>query len=210
MMEKNTDRNFPNEKAATGVKCGITGGIACGKTTVLKSLMEMGMQPLSADQIVAELYQTDESLIEQIVARYGSEMLNDQGGVQRRKLAESVFQSVEELDWLEARLHPRVRKRWIETLEAKPEQNWAVEIPLLFEKNLEPHFDYVLCISTYHLEQLERIQRKNWKKEWFYALNKRQWPLEKKMLHAQYVITNDGCLDSLHAQACLFADVILQ
>ena len=112
---------------------GLTGGIGCGKSTVVRFFAESGWNTLETDRVVAALLQKDKSVREQLRGRWGGAVFKGQGGdVDRKAIARIVFSDAEELNWLEQVLHPEVRRVWTQALEADPRSDWLVEIPLLF------------------------------------------------------------------------------
>ena len=92
------------------MKIAITGGIGCGKSTVLKFLEANGFAILSADAVVSRLLSEDHSVIESVINHFGTEFKNESGSIDRGALAKFVFQSKSDLEWLESLLHPLVRE----------------------------------------------------------------------------------------------------
>lgn len=188
------------------MKLGLSGGIACGKSTVLACFAKLGFATLSTDGIVAELYRSDSVLLETIRGRFGSGIFDDAGVLNRQTLAEEVFSDEEKLRWLESELHPRVRAYWTASLEAEPELDWLVEIPLLFEKKLEMHFDFTLAVTTHADTQLSRLIAKGWSEEHARKRMSHQMSQEHKAQLADFVLCNDGSLETLHEQVVLLVN----
>ncbi|MBK5117825.1 MAG: dephospho-CoA kinase, partial [Thermoleophilia bacterium] len=110
---------------------GLTGGIAAGKSEVLRILAELGAETLSTDVVVHELLGTEE-VRGLLVGRWG-ERVAPEGALDRGRIAGVVFEEPEELSWLESILHPRVGARvleWRQALAADLEVA-VVEVPLL-------------------------------------------------------------------------------
>ena len=180
---------------------GLTGGIGCGKSTVVRLFAESGWNTLETDRVVAALLQKDKSVREQLRGRWGGAVFKGQGGdVDRKAIARIVFSDAEELNWLEQVLHPEVRRVWTQALEADPRSDWLVEIPLLFEKSLESHFDLVVCIASSDAVSDCRLAERGYGKAEINRRRNRQMSLEKKILYANHVLFNSGSMDFLKRQ----------
>lgn len=179
---------------------GLTGGIGCGKSTVVGFFRDAGWRTLESDKIVAELLSGDEEVRSALRQRWGAAVFTSEGGVDRRAIAGKVFQDEAELGWLEQLLHPQVRAAWQGALAAVPEANWLVEIPLIFEKRLETAFDLTVCVaSPPHIVELRMVAR-GYSGEEVERRRQRQMPLGEKMRRADFVITNAGSLEFLQDQ----------
>jgi dephospho-CoA kinase len=182
------------------MKVGLTGGIGCGKSTVVGFFREAGWQTLESDKIVAELLSGDADIQAALRERWGATVFTSGGEVDRRAIATRVFQDEEELRWLEQLLHPRVRESWQGALAAMPEANWLVEIPLIFEKRLETAFDLTVCVAS-PVDVVEiRMASRAYSGEEVERRRQRQMPLDEKMRRADLVITNAGSLEFLKDQ----------
>ncbi|HEX4837809.1 MAG TPA: dephospho-CoA kinase, partial [Solirubrobacteraceae bacterium] len=131
---------------------GLTGGMGAGKSTALRALEELGAQALSTDAVVHELY-TDERIRDAVVERWGSEVAPG-GVVDRAVVAAKAFAGgAEDRKWLESLLWPLVGVRiaaWLEHVRAlRPAPMAAVvEVPLLFEADMEAAFDATIAITA--------------------------------------------------------------
>lgn len=163
---------------------------------------------MDSDKIVRELLTTDQEVKEQIRARWGKDIFNDQNEVDRARLAAIVFHDESALKHLEQLLHPRVREVWTEQIKASTDRNWVVEIPLLFENNLETCFDYVIAVFVSETEQVQRLLQKGFSRETISARLKRQWPVLRKAELADFVVLNQGNLGFLEEQAEHFLNFI--
>lgn len=105
---------------------------------------------------------------------------------------------------MEALLHPRVRQEWSDQIDADPQAEWLVEIPLLFEKRLETHFDLTVCVSSSYEIILRRMEGRGYSKSETEQRMCRQMPLADKMSRADHVIFNAGSIEFLKQQTtCL-------
>ncbi len=125
---------------------GLTGGIAAGKSEALRAFERLGAETISTDQVVRGLLRTPE-VRGRLVDRWGDAIAPD-GELDRAKVAEIVFESPEELRWLESELHPLVGGRVIEWAGGLPADATiaVVEVPLLFESGMDELFDAVVSV----------------------------------------------------------------
>jgi len=174
------------------MRIGLTGGYGCGKSTVLEIFAEKGARTIDCDSIVRELLMKDEGIKEAIRSRFGACVFNEQRMVDRREVAAIVFRNSAERLWLEGLLHPFVRDRWETLIQAEPKGLWVVEIPLLFEKNLDTQFDFTVCVSASPANQLLRLKAKGIRATQAQERIQQQLPLSEKVKRSDFVITNNG------------------
>jgi dephospho-CoA kinase len=176
----------------------VTGGIAAGKSEALRAFARHGAAVVSSDEVVHRLYREDDDLKAALRARWGDAVFVD-GEVDRSAVARIVFADRRELAWLEAELHPRVRKavdRWLDELResAEPPAVAVVEIPLLYETGGEGRFDAVVVVTAAPEVRLRR-------REAFAERESRLVPDEEKLSRADFAFVNDGPLEELDAFA---------
>lgn len=181
------------------MKIGITGGIACGKTTVLALFARMGCQTLNADSLAHEILINNKDVRDAIVEKFGKTLLAKDDSINRSKLAEKVFSTKEDLDFLEDLLHPLIIEKIITAME-NTNANWAVEVPLLFEKKLEKYFDYTVCVETSENLQEKFLFESKIPLQSAELRKRLQMPLKEKNLKADFVISNTGTLEFLWSQ----------
>jgi dephospho-CoA kinase len=178
-------------------KIAITGGIACGKSSVAQILQTLGAHVVSADEIVHSLLSHDASTISQIQELLGPDVSKD-GNLDRKKIGEIVFQNPDTLLALEKILHPKVRQviRY-QYKQVKGKSLFAAEIPLYYEGQPDDFFDAVVVVTAPEEECLKR-----WKlgKEEYKRRSSRLIPLEEKVKKADFVIDNSGDLPHLKKQ----------
>lgn len=182
------------------MKIGLTGGIGCGKSTAGKCFAELGWRRLDTDEIVRELLQSDIAVHAALKARWGNEAFDAEGGADRKFVANKVFNDPDLLKWWEEIVHPRVRQSWRGKINAEPQADWVVEIPLLFEKNLESHFDQTICVMAPESVQQARLTAKGLDQEQSMARIKNQMPVMDKARRADIVLSNAGSVDFLQRQ----------
>ena len=181
------------------MKVGLSGGIGCGKSTVLGFFREAGWRTVDSDARVRELLATDAEVQAQLRSHWGEAVFTD-CAVDRDAVAKLVFGHEGDLKWLEELLHPLVRKTWLASIEQAPDANWLVEIPLLFEKRLETRFDLTVCVSSSPEVVASRMVARAYTEAQIEQRRKQQMPLEEKIERADYLISNAGSLEFLKQQ----------
>lgn len=179
---------------------GLTGAIGCGKSTVGRLFSDNGLSRIDCDEIVRELLASDPEVISAVVEALGPSVLNQEGGLVRRAIASIVFADRSQLTVLEAILHPRVSARWKGAVAADPDRTWVVEIPLLFEKNLQKWFDFTICLACDRETQLERLTQRGMAPEEADQRIAVQLPLVRKVELADHILLNNGSLPFLSDQ----------
>jgi dephospho-CoA kinase len=172
---------------------GLTGGIGAGKSTALAALERLGAACLSTDAVVHELYQTDE-VKDAVVARFGPSVLRD-GAVDRAALARAAFGSGVQRAWLEQLLWPRVGERivaWRRDVEGRSPVPRAavVEVPLLFESEMEDGFDATIAVIADEQVRERRAAARG--HEALAERAARQLTQDEKSERATYTVVNDG------------------
>ncbi len=181
---------------------GLTGGIGMGKSTSARLLAERGIPVIDTDAIAREVVEPGQPALQEIVARFGPELIDPGGKLRRSVLAEIVFASPEKLKQLEAILHPPIRQRWTAQAEEWRDQGReaaAVVIPLLFETEARPQFEAVICVACSSATQQERLRARGWSSEQIQKRINAQWPVERKMADSDYVLWTEGTL-TVHAR----------
>ena len=177
---------------------GLTGGIGCGKSTAARLFGERGFRIIDCDKIAHELLASDAQTIAEVETLFGPEAIAEDGSVDRKVVGRLAFGSPELLSGLEAVLHPRAREIWESAVSEGGD--WVVEIPLLFEKNLQNKVDLTVCVSSHPLKQVERLEAIGMNRAQVVARMKRQMPLSEKAELADYVLLNDGSESFLQDQ----------
>src|SRR3954447_241418 len=177
---------------------GLTGGVGAGKSEALDALGKLGAATLSTDAVVRELLQSD-GVRDLLVERLG-EGIAPGGQVDREQIAERVFADPEQLKWLEGVLWPRGGDRvmaWKTEVDASdpPPPAAVVEVPLLFEADMEDVFDHTLAVVADESIRSERAAARG--DSSLESRTGRQLPQEEKADRADFVVRNDGTLDEL-------------
>ena len=192
------------------MRIALTGGIACGKSTLAKFLRELGIRLLDADDVVHELEAPGGAAVPAIAARFGAGILAADGSVDRPKLAEIVFADAAARRDLEAILFPLVRSRLRAfTSEAarrgRPPSTaplYIAIIPLLFESHWEGDYDIILAITSPLECQIHRMMRtRGYSRVQAEARLAAQMPVAEKAARADFVVVNDSTHEHLKDEA---------
>ncbi|HZP59062.1 MAG TPA: dephospho-CoA kinase [Opitutaceae bacterium] len=179
---------------------GITGGMGCGKTTAAQMLERRGFCRADADALVRSEILPDPDISAAIGTHFGDDVLAADGKVIRSRLAEIVFADDSARRWLEDLVHPRLFTRWRALLAGAPAANWVIEAPLLFEKQLENWFDFILCVASDFPLQLLRLEQRGLSRALAEQRISKQLPLARKIELADFVLLNNGTPDFLQQQ----------
>jgi len=183
---------------------GLTGGIASGKSTVAKILTQLGAAIVDADQLSREVVAPGHDGWKEIVATFGSEVLQADQTLDRQKLRTIIFNNPDARKQLEAIIHPRVRALAEQRIREHSDAGFALivyEVPLLFEGKIHEWLRPVILVACNVDIQRQRLQQRD-------AIDATaaqkiidaQMSLEEKRRLADYVIENDGNLADLEAQ----------
>lgn len=180
---------------------GLTGGIACGKSSVARLLRSQGLTVVDADEVAHQALSPGESSFEQVVHLFGPGILNQEGTIDRKVLGEIVFADKSKLAMLEGIVHPWVRARVSdlrEGLRKKGESLAFYDVPLLFEKRMEDQFNAIVVVACDQNIQLQRLKKRNGFTEAEAQLRlAAQMPLTEKISRASLVVWNNGDLTEL-------------
>ena len=137
---------------------GLTGGIASGKTSVAKRWVELGGYEIDADVLARRAIDIGSAGFTSVVETFGKQILDNEGNLNRQKLAELVFNDVENRKKLESIVHPIVRTLAAEALAEAPEGAIVIyTVPLLVEASVDLPFDFVVTVEAPAEKQIERM-----------------------------------------------------
>jgi dephospho-CoA kinase len=142
-------------------RVGLTGGIACGKTTVTDYFQQLGVTVLDADVVSRELVQPSEPAWHEIRARFGEVILNQDGQLNRPRLRQQIFADNQARKDLEAILHPRIRERMLQRANALKENYCILSIPLLLETKQMDLVERILVIDCTPALQHQRLAQRD-------------------------------------------------
>lgn len=191
------------------MKIALTGGMGCGKSAAATIFRELAVPTLDADVLACEVLENNPQVRAQTVQIFGDCAFLPDGKPNRPYIARKAFADKAKLDALEAAVHPAVRQMWdaraaeIEKLQSNDMPFLLVEIPLLFEKGLEKHFD--ICITVFCSEalRLERLAQRGMSPQEISARDAFQLPPIEKVRLASVAFFNESDLDFLRKQISL-------
>src|SRR3990167_5503426 len=140
---------------------GLTGGMGSGKSTVTDLFAKKGIPIIDADQIAHALTEPDQPAFKKIIVRFGKQLLDETGRLNRHALKEIIFKSPPDRSWLEQLLHPLILQQIQQTLKTLSASYCIVVIPLLIETGPYTFIDRILVIDAPETIQTNRIINQN-------------------------------------------------
>src|ERR1022692_4484472 len=182
---------------------GLTGGIGMGKSTTGRILRERGVPVIDTDALARQVVQPGQPALEEIKRAFGEKIISPEGQLLREKLAEIVFADEVARQKLESITHSRIARLWRAQIAVLRDQDHplaVVVIPLLFETSAEAELDQIICVACSPATQFQRLQQRGWCSEQIQQRIAAQWPVEKKIAGADFVVWSEGGLDVLDEQ----------
>ncbi len=189
------------------LRVGLTGGVACGKSTIAAMMVKRGAHFLQADGLAHQLYAPGAVIYDEVVRRFGRDILNEDGTINRARLANVVFP--DRIDELNAVVHPEVVKcqnKWLAEVEGQDPHGIAVvEAALLIEAGVHHDFDKVIVVTCDVQRKIEHFAKRA-----TLPLEAARFEVERrsaaqftdaeKARHADYVIDNSGGIEETERQ----------
>jgi dephospho-CoA kinase len=192
------------------LKIGLTGGIATGKSLVGRMFAELGVHTIDADEIAHDLMRPGEKVYDEVVRRFGPEILNPDKTVDRARLAELAFdQKRPRIYELNSLIHPGVIERyqkWMEDIgRREPNAIVILEAALLLEAGLRRSFDKVIVVSCKPQQRIERWEKRlkvdaETARREVTRRMMAQAPDEAKIQAADFVVDNSGSVEETQKQ----------
>ena len=181
---------------------GLTGGIACGKSTVSTELRARGAAIIDADALAHELSQPHQPLFNAYVQRFGREIVTENGTLDRAAIARRVFADPAVRAEVDAIAHPLIRMAAEERLRAARDENKraaVLDVPLLFEAGWDALADETWVVALPREEQLARLLARDKAMDAGEARARiaAQMPLAEKCARADVVIDNSGTVEEI-------------
>ena len=191
---------------------GLTGGIASGKTAAADRLESLGATLVDTDLISREVVEPGQPALTQIEQHFGSDVIQDDGHLNRAVLRERVFQDPSERRWLETLLHPLIRRTAIDRAMNAKTAIAVVVVPLLFESGRYQEIDASLVIDVpVELQRQRTLNRDGVSEAQVNSILAAQMDRQSRIERADYVISNTGTLDELYYQVdALYHQLISQ
>jgi len=181
-------------------RIGLTGGIGCGKSTVLRMFRDLGLEVVDTDQLARDVVAPGTAGLRRVIRAFGRDVLRADGSLDRDALGKRVFTDLAARERLERITHPAIGRAmawrfamlWIRRVPAV-----IVEVPLLFEKKMESRFDETVAVVADAAAMFRRLRERNgWTDDVIRARIESQLPVAEKASRATHVIDNSGDLES--------------
>ncbi len=187
---------------------GLTGGIATGKSTVAGLLIEKGLPVINADLLVKEIYKKEET--KNFIHKYYPDVVVN-NEIDFRKLREKVFTDSQVKDVIEAHIYARLKNAFTEAYEKLGRPEFVVyDVPLLFEKKLDPVVDIkVLVYAPETIQRARLMDRDGHTEDMAMTIMASQLNIEDKKSRADFVIDNSSTLAELTREVDSFLRQIL-
>jgi len=184
---------------------GLTGNIACGKSTVAAIFKELGATLIDADKVARDIVGKDKPALGKIINHFGNEILNKDGTLNREKLGRKVFNDKNQRQILNDITHPEIFKEinnLIEKYRSEGQKIVIIEAALIVEREkLKKIIDKLIVVSTSKDIQIKRLKdRDGFSKEQALSRINSQIPTEEKIKHADFVIHNDSDIKKITKQ----------
>jgi len=175
---------------------GLTGGIACGKSTLAGGLRARGWHVIDTDQIAHRLMEPGREVWKNVVDAFGSSILQPDQSIDRKVLGRLVFADPLQRAKLNEITHPAIRSVWQREREERarthPTHFLAVMIPLLFECELEQMFSAVWCVGASRVVQMNRLKARGLSETEAAQRLASQMPVAEKMARATVAFWGEG------------------
>ena len=195
------------------LKVGLTGGIGTGKSSVSSLFNDWGAYIFDADLVAKEILNHDNTAQGEIIAEFGTDILNKEGSIEKNKLARIAFQDENHQLRLNSIIHPYVFKKidsnFDKILDKGTHDIFCVDAALIYESGADTHMDYVVVVTSHLRLRTERVmERGNLTRDEFLRRLELQWPDEDKVHMADYVIHNNGTKEDLIVESKKVYDLI--
>lgn len=184
---------------------GVLGGIGSGKSTVTRLLVEQGAEAIDADRVAHQVLR-EPAARDAIREAFGSGVFGADGEVDRQAVARLVFSDRRKLETLESILHPEVRRRITDRVEAfrarqgSERRVLVLDVPLLAESPLRELCDEIVFVDAPDDERRRRVEARGWSADELERREAHQPSIEKKRRLADVTIENSGSLEDLRLQ----------
>ncbi|MBF0779687.1 MULTISPECIES: dephospho-CoA kinase [unclassified Granulicatella] len=191
---------------------GLTGGIASGKTTVANILKTLDVPLCDTDELARKVVEKGSVGLEQVVSHFGKDILLEDNTLDRKKLADIIFNHAEERETLNRILHPLIFKevnQWLDEQLEMQADVVIIDMPLLFEVGYDKQVDAVLSVFVQEDVQIERlISRNQYSYEEVKSRLYAQMPLIAKVKRSDYVIDNTGSVEDTIKQVIRWVNTV--
>ena len=185
------------------LRVGLTGGIGSGKSTASLHFTSLGAYVINADKEAKNLISTNETVQNELIAEFGTDIIDGTGSVNKKKLARIAFQDQDHQQRLNSVVHPYIYnlidKEFNQVLNVGKHGIFIVDGALIFESGYDVHLDYVIVVTAQLKHRMERaLGRATLSREEILKRIEFQWPEKEKVNLADFVVHNDGTEKELH------------
>ena len=184
------------------LKVGLTGGIGSGKSSVSELFFKWGAYIFDADSVAKEILNNNETAQGEIIAEFGTDILDGSGNIDKQKLARIAFQDENHQLRLNTIIHPyvftEIDSKFDIILSNKKHEIFVVDAALIYESGADTHMDYIIVVTSHLRLRTQRVmERGGLTREEFLSRLDLQWPDEDKVHMADFVIHNNGTENDL-------------
>ena len=185
------------------LRVGLTGGIGSGKSTASQHFSSLGAYVINADKEAKNLISTNETVQNELIAEFGTDIIDGTESVNKKKLARIAFQDQDHQQRLNSVVHPYIYnlidKEFNQVLNVGKHDIFIVDGALIFESGYDVHLDYVIVVTAQLKNRMERaLGRETLSREEILKRIEFQWPEKEKVNLADFVVHNDGTEKELH------------
>jgi dephospho-CoA kinase len=193
------------------MKVGLTGGIGAGKSTVAEMFSKLGAVVIRSDELARQVIEPHTTGFQKVLSRFGNQILQENGSIDRTKLAQIVFNDPSALKDLEEIIHPLVRIKTNEIMDAQTHETIVVnEVPLLLEKNMENLFDFLVVVISSEKNRINRLFKRGISEDEAKKRMKLQVSDDLRKTSADFLIANDGNIDQLEVDVSKVWQALLE
>ncbi|WP_372773417.1 dephospho-CoA kinase [Mangrovibacterium sp.] len=175
------------------IKVGITGGIGSGKSTICQFFKSIGIPVFEADTEAKKLINSSVAIKNQLIAEFGSDIYLPNQHIDRKKLAELIFNSPPLLEKVNGIIHPEVRNHFEKWANQQNSPYIIHEAAIMFESGFYKMMDYTVLVTAPEADRIKRVmERENTTAENVRSRIERQWTDEQKSKLANFIIKNDN------------------
>ena len=186
------------------LRVGLTGGIGSGKSTASNYLNGLGAFVLDADNEAKKLLSTNDVVQHELIAEFGTDIINPSGEIEKKKLSRIAFQDVDHQRRLNSVVHPYIYdlidSTYEKVLRDGKHSVFIIDAAMIYESGYDTHLDYVIVITAQLKNRMERaLSRNTLTREEILKRMEFQWTEEEKVNMADFIIHNDGSTEELNA-----------
>ena len=184
------------------LRVGLTGGIGSGKTTASNFFEAFGSFVINADEEAKKLMSSNETVQHELIAEFGTDIIDVSGQINKAKLAKIAFQDEDHQQTLNSVIHPyiydSIDNQFNRALKNGKFDIFIVDGALIFESGYDVHMDYIIVVTALLKNRIERaLGRKTLSRDEILKRINLQWSEEEKVNLADFVIHNDGSEEDL-------------